>query len=373
MIKVLHVINSLSAGGAERLVSEIVPLMNEEGFKVDILLLGQAQGIFIDELKSKGINVISFNAKLYSFSNVVKLSKYYKNYDIVHSHLFPSLYWVALAKLARPFANRKVKLIATEHNNKNRRFGKPHFRPIDKFIYSQFSELIAISHKVYHVLSSWIERKDVNIIYNGVNLSRINSAHKTVLPQHKKNILMVASFTKQKDQATLIRAVQRLDESYHLYFAGDGPTKNDNIKLSKELGLEDRVHFLGIRNDVPSLMKTVDLNILSSNFEGLSCVVLESMAAGVPFLGADVEGINDLISNPKGLFARGNDFELSEKIKSILNDSTIGSVITEENLAEVKKYDIHNMVDDYLALYESCMGVKSNRKKKTEEKVGDFV
>jgi glycosyltransferase involved in cell wall biosynthesis len=83
--------------------------------------------------------------------------------------------------------------------------------------------------------------------------------------------------------------------------------------------LEDRVFFLGLRDDVYFLMRSADLNILVSNFEGVSGVVLESLASGKPFCGSNVSGIKEFVPNNEFLFDSNDSKLISEKILRIKN------------------------------------------------------
>ncbi|PKQ44060.1 hypothetical protein CSW08_14740 [Confluentibacter flavum] len=77
-------------------------------------------------------------------------------------------------------------------------------------------------------------------------------------------MIQVPSFTTQKNQLTLIKSLKSLPENYSLLLVGDGELKSPYINKTKELGLDDRVHFYGIRKEVTKLFKSVDVVVLSS-------------------------------------------------------------------------------------------------------------
>lgn len=114
-MKILQVINSLTTGGAEKLIIDSVPLYQNQGLTVDVLLLNNAETQFKSKLKetSNGrIEGLSIGS-VYNPFLIFKIIPYLKKYDIIHLHLFPTLYWVVLAKWIS-FSN--VKLVYTEHN-----------------------------------------------------------------------------------------------------------------------------------------------------------------------------------------------------------------------------------------------------------------
>lgn len=167
-------------------------------------------------------------------------------------------------------------------------------RPLEKLVYSRYSKIIAITDEVANNLGIWAntENKTV-VINNGVNLEQIENEQKRVkrnqynfLAQNTVNILMTGRFDGwQKDQITLIKALSLLPENYFLYFAGEGSYLAECEEFVKKNNLEERVFFLGLRQDIYALMSLVDINVLSTNHEGLSGVVLESLASAQPFLG----------------------------------------------------------------------------------------
>jgi glycosyltransferase involved in cell wall biosynthesis len=355
-MKVLQVINSLTAGGAQKLIADFVPIMNEKGVATDVLLFNEDKGPFLEILFKKNVSVFNIKSKhLYSPFNVFKAAKYFDKYDIIHTHLFPATYWTSLAKMARP-VNRRAKYVLTEHSNSNGRFTKPYLRPVDKFIYSRFDALIAISESVKEVLWNRTGHPDIPVIYNGVNIKELYEAQPVQLPRTEVNLLMVASFRAAKDQDTVIRAMPHLEDHYHLYLAGVGSGQKTSMQLAKDLHVEHRVHFMGMRKDIPGLMKSADINILSSHWEGLSCVTLEAMASGTPFIGTDVNGIKEMFTNNSfALFKTGDVEALTQKIKRIAEDKPFALQQSELNLREVKKFDIEVMTDNYLELYKRLL------------------
>src|SRR5690606_1814701 len=92
------------------------------------------------------------------------------------------------------------------------------------------------------------------------------------IPVSAKLILMTASFRYPKDQETLIETGKVLGSHYHILLAGIGEMRQQTEQIVEELSMQDRVHFLGFRTDTRSLMKSVDLNVLSTEYEGMSGV-----------------------------------------------------------------------------------------------------
>lgn len=364
-MKVLHIINNLGSGGAEKLLEDLIPLMNKmENVEADILLLTDEKNVFYDSLINKGVKVdVVKYRNMYDIRNIFEIKKHIVDgdYDIVHTHTFPTQYWVALSRMF--IENKKVKFITTEHSTHNRRREKFYFRYIDKLIYTQYDSIISITEKTRDNLIDWIDPKHKKIdkhvvIENGVDIAKIKAA----LP-YKKNelingitentklICMVGRFSEAKDQPTLIRAVSKLSRDIHLILVGEGPLISDNKKLAEELGISDRVHFLGFRQDIPRILKTVDIVVLSSYWEGLSLASIEGMASGKPFIASSVPGLEEIVRDVGLLFGQGDEHKLTSLIDRLLNDNALYNEVCIRCFNESKKYSLQNMIGSLLKVY----------------------
>lgn len=368
-MKVLHIINNLGSGGAEKLLVESLPLLNKiNEINVDVLLLTDDKKIYNKELEKEGIKVETIDLNnIYNPLNIIKIKKYIEKnqYDIVHSHLFPSQYWVGIAR--KLLKAKNVKFITTEHSNNNRRRNKPYFRYLDKLIYSNYDYIICITDKVRMNLVKWIRPKEKDmkkfiVINNGVNINKYREA----IPYSKselnynfgdniKLICMVSRFSEAKDHPTLIKAMKCLPNNVHLLMIGEGPLKHMNQDLVEELGVNDRVHFLGFRHDVERLLKTSDIVVLSSHWEGLSLASIEGMASGKPFIASNVEGLNDIVKDAGLLFEEGNYIELANTIIKLLNDNNFYIEVSNKCFKRALSYDIELMLKETINLYSNLL------------------
>ncbi len=358
-MRVLQIINSLQSGGAEKLVVDTCIKYSNKGVLVDVLLLNGCDTPFLNTLKKhKEINIITLdvNKNIYNPLYILKIKPYLKAYDVIHVHLFPALYWVALANL---ISTNKNRIIVTEHNTTNRRRKLFFFKMFDKIVYKQFKNVITISDAVDENLRLHLGEKHVSYkkIYNGINLELIDKA----IPYEKealnfkatdKIIIQVASFTPQKDQKTLIKAVKLLPDNCKLILVGKGPLEDECNALVKDLGLTDRVQFYGIRSDVPCLLKSVDIVVLSSYYEGLSLSSIEGMASGKPFVASDAPGLKEVVKGAGVLFEIENEKQLSTIILKLIENKDYAQTVAKSCVAKSKVFDINIMVDQYMDLYK---------------------
>ncbi len=361
-MKVLHVINSLGTGGAEKLLIDSLPSFSERLDVVDLLLIDGRETPFLSEL-TKG-----FKGKVFSLTNsgsiynplfIKHLLPYIKKYDLCHVHLFPSLYYVALCK---SFYQLNTRLCFTEHNTNNRRLSNPIFRTIDKFVYSQFENIICITEQVKNVLCSKmkLDPQKCFVINNGVKLNQFTdsiSYKKEIFDFRDSDIvlLQVSRFFEQKDQKTLIEALRYLPANVKLLLVGSGPLMHDCKQLSIQLNVQERVRFLGVRMDVPSIVKTSDIVIQSSNWEGFGIAAVEGMASGKPVIASDVPGLREVVKDAGLLFTKGNAQDLASKVKQLLNNTAYYEEVSKSCLKRSIQYSIENLVDSTIDLYKRTL------------------
>ncbi len=363
-MKILHVINNLNTGGAEKLLLETLPLYNQRATTtVDLLVLNGTEYPFLKELKKQNCcTVYDFGeTSVYNPLLVLKLIPYLRKYDIAHGHIFPTFYWLALAKI---FSFSNTKLIYTEHGTTNKRQKHRLFKIIDRQIYKAYEKIICISDEIKLILKQHTTIKDENfiVIENGVNIAIVKNANYLKKETIDKNIsntdkllIQVAAFRQEKDQETLIRAMSLLPETIKLLLVGDGELRKKNEELVNSLSLDKRVIFLKVRMDVLNLLKTSDIIVLSSHHEGLSLSAIEAMASKKPFIASDVPGLHEIVNGAGILFQEGNEIELAEHIKKLLEDKKYYKEIAVSCQERAGDYDIKKMVDNYIKLYKQIM------------------
>lgn len=358
-MKVLHVINSLATGGAEKLILETIPKYNELGIKADVLLLNGTSHPFLEELKKQNCCEIFVlgNSSPYQLKFIGKMIPYFKKYDLIHAHLFPSNYFSVAAKR---MLRSKVQLVYTEHNTSNRRFRSKSLQLINKNIYKSFDKIICITDEVKSVVKILAKVPDEKlvIINNGVDTKKFAEAN--LLPRKQIHetlkdedflLIQVSSFREQKDQKTLIKSLKQLPEKAKLILVGDGVLRNENETLVKKMSLENRVFFLGNRIDIPNVLKSCDVVVLSSNYEGLSLASIEGMASGRPFVASNVPGLSEIVKDAGVLFEKGNAAELSQIILKLMNDEKFYNETVKTCQQRAENYNIDLMVKKHIELY----------------------
>ncbi|MDG5815538.1 glycosyltransferase family 4 protein [Chitinispirillales bacterium ANBcel5] len=363
MLRILFIKDRIGPGGASKLLRELLPRFKQQGHYVEVLFLTTIdEKGFMAELGNLGVVVNHINSnKPYSPLNIFSIKNHLKHghYHIVHCHLFPTSYWVSFAvKLLR----KKPKVVFTEHSTHNKRRDLWYFKYIDKFIYKSFDSIISISQKTQDILLKWLNEDSdrFTVVENGININKFKNS----IPYNKseinqtfndttKLICMAGRFKAPKDQRTVIEAMSDLPTNSHLILLGEGPLRTEYEDLVKNLSLEGRVHFLGFRNDIERIFKTVDIIVLSSYWEGFGLVAAEGMASGKPVVVSNVDGLREVVQNGGVLVEKGNSTELSDVLKVLISNKQYYSVISKKCLQRSKRYDIEVMVAKYLEIYSN--------------------
>ncbi|MGL6169330.1 MAG: glycosyltransferase family 4 protein, partial [Fusobacteriaceae bacterium] len=208
-------------------------------------------------------------------------------------------------------------------------------------------------------LVAWLEIKNKNkfsVIPNGVDIDKFKNANhlkkEGFFKKENDDILlvMIARLDRAKDHETLIEALQLLPKKYKLILAGDGEKKEELKNLVKNKKLENRVIFLGAWDKIPELLKTCDIVVQSSNFEGFGIVAVEAMAAGVPVIASDVPGLREVVQNGGVLFKKGDSKELAKKIIELEDCQVKQEIVIRQNL-KVQNYSLKKTAKEYLKIY----------------------
>lgn len=357
-MKILHIIPNLEIGGAQTLLASLLPLLNQN-HNVEIIVFKNKETEVSKAIIKYGIPVHFLNVSKFSYKTIFKLRKYIKNADIIHTHLFPAHYFTVIAN----FGINKP-MVFTEHSTHNKRRNHKLLRPIEQFIYKRISSVVCISNETETNLNKWLKNKEVKasslVIENGIDLDKfkVDQSINSEELFGKKGIplLMISRFSLSKDHATVVRSLQYIDNpSVFVVFVGDGETIDTVKQLAHELGLNERVVFLGTRMDIPKIIHASKIGIQSSNWEGFGLTAIEMMAGGIPVISSDVNGLRQVVEDGGLIFPQGNHMELAKMINNLLNDQYLYNKLIEKGLHHSKKYSIQNTAGKYLELYNSLL------------------
>lgn len=356
-MRILHVITSLKTGGAEALVVNLMPQFCLLGHEVGVAVFNAEHTDLMKRLEKEcpECKIYRLGNSFYNPRFIFQLIPIISKYDIIHTHNSSAQLYAVLANI---FCHKIM--VTTEHNTQNRKRGNRILSLIDKWMYARYDHIICISKQAEENLRSYLQNESVSLkkivtIYNGVNIETIHSAQPLLSEKPDKFlVVMVAAFRPQKDHATLIKAMTRLPkEKFEAWLVGDGESRAEVERLISDLGMEDRVKMVGLRTDVPQILKTADVIVMSTHYEGLSLSNIEGMAAGKPFVASDVEGIRE-ITKGFGILVPHEDADaLAEAIKQLHDDKMYYKQIADKCYKRATQFDMSNMVSRYNDVYLS--------------------
>jgi len=358
-MKILQVITSLYTGGAEKLIADIVPRLRQKGLEVEVCLFNGKDTPFKKQLQTCGCKIhdLSYNEHYYNPIKIYKLWRIMRHYDIVHTHNTAPQLFAAIANIIC-----KKKLVTTEHSTNSRRRDFPILRYGDKWMYGRYDSVICISEIAEKVLKEYLEVSphtpcNTCTINNGIDVARFYHAQpldrNSVGSDEKRFVIvMVAGFREAKDQETVIRAIARLkDLKYELWLVGDGERRQAIEQCIKDEHVEKQIKLLGVRMDVPSILKAADVVVMSSHWEGLSLSNIEGMSVGKPFVASDVNGLREVTEGYGILFPHGDSEALANEIMHLAEDRTYYDQIVFQCYERAQQFDIEKMVNSYANVY----------------------
>ena len=178
--------------------------------------------------------------------------------------------------------------------------------------------------------------------------------------QAPPGIIMVARMSHWKDQPTLLRALSGLkDLDWALELVGDGPSKGSVEQLAGELGLADRIHFAGYRDDVPSRLAAAQVFVLATKWEGFPRAILEAMRAGLPVIASEVGGVRESVRDGENgyVVACGDVEALRTRLRALLSDPDLrGRMGAASRSLYEDRFGLERLLTQTIAIYDTVLG-----------------
>jgi glycosyltransferase involved in cell wall biosynthesis len=358
--KVMHIINNLGVGGAERVLYLILEELSKRKDMEITLVSLEGHGELEENFRKLPIEVKTFKYHLF-IPFFRKLDPYFrfklffyalkKNPDLIHGHLIKG---EDFAKMLGGLLRRPV--ITTTHDAMIRPGKKQKW--LNRFLVKAVAVSAVAANHLKDVYG--IDPKKITIIPNGIKLSEFSNSKKQYNPQ-KPVFLYIGRIYKSKGIEHAIRALSDLRSDYpeitfRIY--GKAVHPEDEIEIKKMLRSKkyDFVELMGKTSDVPAALKTGDIFILTSKTEGFAMGVLEAAAAGKPIIGTATGVIPDLVKNGKNgyLVEYGNELAIAEAARKILVDDVDILGRTSQEIAG-EQFSIDKISQMYYNLYSETI------------------
>jgi len=225
--------------------------------------------------------------------------------------------------------------------------------------------LVAVSRKVAKELESiGVPHEKIRVIHNGVDTEEfhpgLEDRSRFHLPSNVPLFLFAGDIrTPRKNLDTVLKALQDVP-GLHFAIAGN-PDGSPYPAMAKALGLSDRVHFLGLTREMPTLMRSVDAFVFPSRHESMALVLIEAMASGLPVLTAHTSGGAEILSEAGRILDNPDDTSLlSAWMKELAANQTLRRTMGEAGRAIALSHNWKRMAQEYLQLYEEIYRRKRN-------------
>ncbi|MFK7894510.1 MAG: glycosyltransferase [Myxococcota bacterium] len=357
--RVLLAIESSGPGGAEQMVARLAAGLREVHFEPIIATL--REGWLTEKTRSAGLETwVIPQAEGASLGWVPRFARRIaeEKIDVVHTHEFAmNVYAGAAARLARRPA------VATLHGK--RWFTEKRVRVFAHHLLLKGGvRFAAVSRDLaeFAVSGLRVSPDRIAVVPNGVSFDapsrdareRIR-AEIGVAPE-RSLILAVGNLYPVKGHERLVRALSELPHA-EVAIAGRGECETALRAQAESLGLTDRLHLLGVRDDIPDLLAACDVFAHPSLSEGLPLAILEAMSAGRPIVASQVGGIPEAVEHARSglLVSPSDDDALQDALQRLTTDASKAEAFGEAARARVEaEYSTRRMVERYAALYREA-------------------
>ena len=326
---------------------------------------------YIELLKAKGVVLhnIAFARSPFSSANIkaFKELKYIidtEAFDLIHCHT-PTVSMMTRLAAKKARARGSVVMYTCHGFHFHKSSSKKNwliYYPIERFLSRYCDFLVTINKEDYNRAKTF-HCKNVRYIPSvGVDIHRIKDmtinkeAKKESIgvPSDKVLIVSAGELIERKNHEVIIKALAKIQNPDIYYaIAGKGPLKEYLANLANDLGISDRVLFLGFRTDVFELYHAADISAFPSKIEGLGLAGVEAMAAGVPLVSSNVHGILDYVIDGKtGYAIAPNDVDgYASAIKKLAENPALRESMKADCIKAVEMFEIHNALNVMWNIY----------------------
>lgn len=356
MINVLHVVLGLQVGGLEKFVLNMID--NYPSSIQSFIVCLEEKGELARQTHHLGI--IELNKKPGISTEIIrKLFNLTKEFDIdiIHTHNPGPHFYGAISG----FLSRRP-VIHTKHGRNYPASKKKVW--LNRISSCLTTKIVAVSQNAADVCVEVekIPSRKVSVILNGADTElfcpAVNEGDSVRMPVR---IGIVARLSAEKDHQTLLSTCKLLKGymgSFHLKIIGDGPLRGTLEKTVRTLALHKHVSFLGMRHDVPELLRQLDIFVLSSTTEGISLTLLEAMATGLPVVATNVGGNPEVVIDGETGFIvpPKNPDEMARKLSFLINDVNLRKQMGKKGRERVfAQFSIKETARKYEKLYREVL------------------
>ena len=358
-------------GGSGVLATELGKALAQEGHMVHFITYQQPVRLtaFIPNIFYHEVQVPTyplFDYPPYETALASAMVDVIKNNDLDLLHVHYAIPHASAASMAKQILlkeGKTIPVITTLHGTDITLVGKDKtYAPVVAFSINQSDAITAVSENLRdETYKTFTIEKEIEVIYNFVDVQRftrkpIDAFKKVIAPNGERILMHASNFRKIKRVQDVVKIFYEVRKKMpaKLLFVGDGPERQTAEELSRALGLEEEMRFVGKQEQMEDILAIADLFLLTSEYESFGLAALEAMAAGVPVVSTNAGGLKEInVDGVTGFMGNVGDVaHMSEMALAILKDDATLNGYKERAAAHARKFDISNIVPIYEKLYE---------------------
>ncbi len=361
-------------GGSGVVATELGIALSKRGHEVHFITYKQPVRLALlnEKIHFHEVNVPDyalFHYQPYELALSSKLVRIIKKHkiDILHVHYaIPHAYAGYMAKEMLKQENIHIPMVTTLHGTDITLVGShPFYRPAVSFSINNSDVVTSVSQSLKtDTLRLFDITREIDVVPNFIDVSAANSGftdcqRELMANEDERIVTHISNFRKVKRIEDVIEVFHRiqLEIPSKLLMVGEGPERETGERLVRELGLEDKVKFLGNSNEIDKILCFSDLFLLPSEAESFGLAALEAMVNEVPVVSSNAGGIPEVnIDGVTGYLSNvGNIADMAQNAIRILQDDVILREFKHNAKREAAKFDINNIVPLYEELYEKAL------------------
>lgn len=299
-------------------------------------------------------------------SKLVDVVKF-ENLDILHVHYaIPHAAVAYMAKKILLTEGRYLPVVTTLHGTDITLVGNNNsFAPVVAFSINKSDGVTAVSESLKKQTYEYFNiEKDIQVIHNFIDISRFTKSNKdhfkkAIAPNGERILVHTSNFRKVKRVEDVIHIFKKVYDKIpsKLLLIGDGPERHNLEALSRKIGLDHEIRFLGKQDAVEELLAVSDLFVMPSANESFGLAALEAMACEIPIISTNVGGIPEVnIHGETGFLSDvGNVNEMARNAITILENDEVLLRFRKNALAQANRFDINKILPQYEEYYEAVL------------------
>jgi len=370
-MKVLHLISGGDTGGAK---THVINLLQELNKRIRVKVICFIKAEFYYEIKEKGIPIEVYEQKKrYDLSIIKRLIEEIRNekYDLIHTHGARANF---ITYVVKKFCD--IPVVTTIHSDYKLDFKGNFYKNL---VYKNLNYL-SLKHMDYYIgvsesfremlIARNFDPDRIMTVYNGINIEEIESKeidedffkkYGIIFNDNIVKVGILARLHPVKGVNLFIKAAHKVlqeKQDVEFFIAGDGDEREKLLKLTKELKIDNKVHFLGYVQDPYSFLSQIDINTNTSYSESFPYVILEGGVFKKPIIAPNVGGVKDLVIDEETglLFEPGDVDTLSKHILTLIENEELREKLGNNLYSRINKFfTSKNMADKHILIYQQIL------------------